>query len=224
MNVRYIAVWNYSSDFLNIRTIAVLCILFRFVRFTVIVQDFPSNMSGADGKQTYEGERELTLADLDFINRKESLKKLIDDDLLFDAMVTSRNVIIQQKITKGETLEDSHTFSTIKEISSTKDGVIEQFSGKFEAATWKIIKNVAQDVRDKHTAAMQKYKTKKREMKGLVDSCTEDVMWADFLVANNDAIMLNKRCEVLTALLLEIEGMWTNIIEWENAPITPADV
>lgn len=148
------------------------------------------------------------LANLEFKNKKENLKKLIDDDLMFDAIITSRNVIIQQKIVKGDTLDDTLTFTTVEELSATKDGLIDQLSDKFEAIKWKIINKVAEDVRNEHIAAMRKYSNKKLEMKGLVDSCTEDIMWADFLVASNDAIMLKKRCEVLNALAEELENKY----------------
>ena len=145
-----------------------------------------------------------------FINRKDSLKKMIDDDLLFDAIITSRNVIIQQKIAKRETVQDSHIFSTNEEISDAKEDVIEQFSQDFAAIKWKTIKDVAQDVCDKHTKAILEYDTKKREMKRLVDECTEYIMWADFLVANKDAITLKKKCEVLKNIAEELKSKAEN--------------
>ena len=43
-------------------------------------------------------------------------------------------------------------------------------------------------------------------MKRLVDACTESTMWADFLVANKDAIMLQRKCEVLNDLAEELEN------------------
>ena len=50
-------------------------------------------------------------------------------------------------------------------------------------------------------------------MKGLVDSCTGDGMWMDFLAANNDAIMLKKTCEALKALVLEIGNKLIHEVE-----------
>ena len=41
-------------------------------------------------------------------------------------------------------------------------------------------------------------------MKRLVDSCTEHIMWADFLIANKDAIMLQRKYVVLNNL---VEGL-----------------
>lgn len=145
-----------------------------------------------------------------FINRKDSLKKMIDDDLLFDAMITSRNVIIQQKIAKGETVQDSRIFSTNEEISDAKEVVIEQFSEDFAAITLKTIKDTANNVRNKHTRTRSEYKRKKRELMGLVDECTEYIMWADFLVANKDAIILKKKCEVLKNLAEELDSKAEN--------------
>lgn len=145
-----------------------------------------------------------------FIDMKESLKKLIEDDLLFDAMIKSRNVIIQQKIMKGEALEGTHIFNTSEEMSVTKVAAIEQFREKFAASSLKIINDVARDVRDKHTVAIREYNRKKKEMKSLVDSCTVYITWADFLIANKDAIMLQKRCGVLNDIAEELENKAEN--------------
>ena len=129
-------------------------------------------------------------------NSRESLKKLIDDDLLFDAIIKSRNVIIQEKIQKGETVHDMPIFSTTEEISGVKEGVIEQFNKEFDVMTMMIISGLTDCLRRKYKEDMRSYTTKKRELKDLVDSCTEYAAWADILAAINDLIMLQRRCEV----------------------------
>ena len=141
-----------------------------------------------------------------FVDKKETLKKLIDDDMLFDAIIASKDVIIQQKIAKGDTLDDRHNFSTVAEMSVMKEDAIVQFNKQFAALTLKIIKDVAQDIHDEHIVAMREYKRKKRELKVLVDNCTEYIKWADYLVANKEAIMLKKRCEVLKNIAEELES------------------
>ena len=98
-----------------------------------------------------------------FNNKKETLRNLIDDDLLYDSLITSRNVILLQKITKGEVLENLHIFNTTAEINVLKQDAIEQFKGNLAAKTRKIIKGISQNIRDEHTGAVQQYKTKKRK-------------------------------------------------------------
>lgn len=144
--------------------------------------------------------------DTNFVDMKEGLKKLIDDDLLFDSMIASRNIIIQQKISKGETPADMYNLSTVEEMGVTKEGAIEQFSSKFTAITTKTINDIARDIRDEHGGVMREYSRKKNKLKGLVDSCTEHNMWANFLLVNKDAIMLQKKCEVLQGLAEELEN------------------